>query len=381
VVCTAQNERRENCKPLTNLECRTNFQVEAIPSLIFIKFFHQVNNHGKYNDGYYNSMTHNKDGYICSPPMMFACTASRHALQEWHKYKYVHLKASKSKLKAQRPDSSNYFNYKNDAGKNASCDAVSGRMLLTSICLADTYTFLMNTWNPLLESYQQGVYKNTLATVKGQIKQTANSLPAVVISMEAAHVDNDSILYYCTCEVALVEPQIGTTDTYIPIDNNCTEDKVHFGIPWGSGDSEVEGDESNNHEVIPTVSWQQRPSTALGSFVLGTRDVNRSEGADCDNVDAAGDGLGEPSQADDGSMQHVEDSEHSRFDLGTSVVDEFESENGDDGYAHPDAEGNAVEDDDGLMQNVEHSRHRRFDLGTSEVDWYECKVWRQCVAR
>jgi len=48
----------------------------------------------------------------------------------------------------------------------------------------------MNTWNTLPESYQQRVYNNTLATVKHQIQQAENPTPAVVISMEAARVDN-----------------------------------------------------------------------------------------------------------------------------------------------------------------------------------------------
>ena len=38
-------------------------------------------------------------------------------------------------------------------------------------------------------------------------------------------------------------------------------------------------------------------------------------------------------QADDGSMQNVEDCEHSRFDLGTRDVDGYECEDGDDADA------------------------------------------------
>jgi hypothetical protein len=81
----------------------------------------------------------------------------------------VHPKASKSKLKADRPDCSNYFNCKNDGGKIIACCAVTGRKLLTSPGVADTNTFLMNTWNTLPESYQQRVYHITIATVKRQI--------------------------------------------------------------------------------------------------------------------------------------------------------------------------------------------------------------------
>jgi len=117
--------------------------------------------------------------------------------------KGVHRKASKSKLKVDRPDRSNYFNYKNDGGKITSCYAVTGRKLLTSPGVADTYTFLMNTWNTLPESYQQRVYKNTLATVKCLIQQAENPTPAVVISVEAARVDDPILLDYLTSEVAL----------------------------------------------------------------------------------------------------------------------------------------------------------------------------------
>jgi len=185
---------------------------------------------------------------------MFTCTALRHALLKWQKNKGVHPKASKSKLKADRPDCSNYLNRKNDGGKIASCCAVTGRKLLTSPGVADTYTFLMNTWNTLPESYQQRVYNNTLATVKRQIQQAENPTPAVVISVEAARVDNDILPDYLASEVALEEPEIGTTDPNIPIDNNCTDDELHFRMPGGSGDYEDEGDESDNRDAIPTAS-------------------------------------------------------------------------------------------------------------------------------
>jgi hypothetical protein len=49
-------------------------------------------------------MIDDKDGDIPSPLIMFTCTAFRHALLEWQKNQGVHKKASKSKLKADRPD-------------------------------------------------------------------------------------------------------------------------------------------------------------------------------------------------------------------------------------------------------------------------------------
>jgi len=109
-------------------------------------------------------MINDKDRHIPLPLIMFTCTALLHALLQWQKNKCVHLKASNSELKADRPDHSNYFNHNNEGGKIAFCCAVTGRKLLTSPAIADTYTFLMNTWNTLPESYQQRVYNNTLAT-------------------------------------------------------------------------------------------------------------------------------------------------------------------------------------------------------------------------
>jgi len=147
-----------------------------------------------------------KDGHIPLPLIMFTCTVLHDALLERQKNKGVHPKAFKSKLKVDRPDRSNNFNYKNDGGMNASCCAATGHKLLTSPGIADTYTFLMNTWNTLLESYQQRVYNNTHATVKRQIQQAENPMPAMVISVEAACVDNAILLDRLTPELALEEP-------------------------------------------------------------------------------------------------------------------------------------------------------------------------------
>jgi hypothetical protein len=247
-------------------------------------------------------MIYDKDGHIPLPLIMFTCTALCHALLEWQKNKGVHPKASKSKRNADRPDRSNYFNSKNDGGKITSCCAVMGRKVLTPPRVADTYTFLMNTWNTPLESYQQRVYNNTLATVKRQIQQAENPTPAVVISMEAARVDNAIPLDYLTSEVALEEPEIGSTDPNIPIDNNCTDDELHFGMPGGSRDFEDEGDES---DAIPTASRRRRAATELQRFDLVTSDVNGYEGEDGDDADANEEE--EALQANDGSTQNLED--------------------------------------------------------------------------
>jgi hypothetical protein len=109
-------------------------------------------------------------------------------------------------------------------------------------------------WNTLPESYEQRVYNNTLAIVKHQIQQAENPMPAMVISMEAAHVDNAILLNYLASKVALKEPEIESSVPNIPIDNNCMDDELHFGMPGGSRIYEDEGDESNVCDAIPTAS-------------------------------------------------------------------------------------------------------------------------------
>jgi len=213
-------------------------------------------------------MIDDEDGHRPSPLIMFTCTALCHGLLEWQKHKDAHLKASRSKLKADGPDCSNYFNCKKDGGKIVSCCAVRGRKLLTSPGVADTYTFLMNTWNTLPEGYQQRVYNNTLATVKRQIQKAENPTPAVVVSVEAPRVDNGILLQYMTSEVALEEPEIGTTDRNLLIDNNYSDDELHFGMPGGSGDSEDKRDERDD---IPTDSRRRQALTELEWFEPGNQ--------------------------------------------------------------------------------------------------------------
>jgi len=199
-------------------------------------------------------MIDDMDSHTPSPLIMFTCTALRHALLEWQKNKGVHPKASRSKLKADRPDRSNNFNSNNDAGKNASCCAATGCQLFTSPGVADTYIFLMNTWNTLLESYQHRVYNNTPATVKYQFQQAENPTPAVVISVDAGRVDNSIHLDYLASKVVLEEPEIASTDPNMRITNNCMHDELHVGMPGGSRDYEDEGDECDGRDAIPTPS-------------------------------------------------------------------------------------------------------------------------------
>jgi len=220
VVYTFQIQPRERRKLLMNGKLPLYFQGVAILQLIYIKCYHRANNRSQYGDGFHYSMIDDMDGHIHSPLIMFTCTMLRHSLLEWKMNKGVHPKACKSMLKADRPDHSNYFNCTNDGGNIISCCTVTGRKWLTSPGVVDTYTFLKNTWNTLLESYQQRVYNNTLATVKRQIQHAENTTPTVVISVEAARVDDASLLESLTSDVVLDEPEIGLTYPNIPIDNN-----------------------------------------------------------------------------------------------------------------------------------------------------------------
>jgi hypothetical protein len=136
-------------------------------------------------------------------------------------------------------------------------------MLFSSPGVADMYTFWMNRCNTQPESYQQRVYKNTLATFKHQIRQADNHTPAVVITIEAACVVNLILLDYLTSKVALEEPEIGGTDPNIPIDNNCHHDKLHFEMPGGSGDYKDDSDESDKHDAIHTASRGGLATTEL----------------------------------------------------------------------------------------------------------------------
>jgi len=250
-------------------------------------------------------MINNKDSHIPSPLIIFTCTALSHALLGRQKNKGVHPKASKSKQKADKPDHWNYFNHQNDGGKIARCCAVTGRKLFTSAGVADIYIFMIITWNTLPESYQKRVYNNSLATVKHRIQQAENPTPAAVISVHAAGIDNAIFLDSLDSEVGLEEPEIGSTDPNIPINNNCSDNALHFCMPGGTGDYQDEGDESVDRIAIHTASRQRRPTTELERFHLGVSDVDPYGGEDGDDADADADEEEESSQVDDGSTQNV----------------------------------------------------------------------------
>jgi len=159
----------------------------------------------------------------------------------------------------------------------------------------------MTPWNTLPDSYQQRVYNNTLATVNLQIQQAENPTPAVVIGVEAARVNNVILHDYLTFEVALDDPEIGSTEQNIPIGNNCTDDELHFSMPEGSRIFEDKCDES---DAIHSASRRRWAATELERFDLGTIDTDGYECKDDDDADA--DEEEDASQADNGSTQNVE---------------------------------------------------------------------------
>jgi hypothetical protein len=57
-----------------------------------------------------------------------------------------------------------------------------------------------------------------------------------------------------TSEVALEELEIGSTDPNIPTDNNCTDNKLHFGMSGGCEDYDDEGDKIDKSDAIPPAS-------------------------------------------------------------------------------------------------------------------------------
>jgi len=128
----------------------------------------------------------------------------------------------------------------------------------------------------------------------------------VVISTEAASVDNAIVIQYLTSEVALEEPEIRSTDPNIPIDNNCTDDELHFGMPGGSGDYDYSGDTTDEHNAICTGCRRRCTVIELERCDLGTSYVAGYEGEDGDDADANADEEDEASQTDDGSTQNVE---------------------------------------------------------------------------
>jgi hypothetical protein len=91
-------------------------------------------------------------------------------------------------------------------------------------------------------------------TVKPQIQQAEYPTPTVVISMEAACIENAILLDYLTSKVALEESEIGSSDRNIPTENNCTHDELHFEMPGDGWNHKDEHEESDKCDPIPTSS-------------------------------------------------------------------------------------------------------------------------------
>jgi len=305
-VNMVQIQCRECQKLLTNGQHALYFLAKTILGLIQIQYSHWGNNRHKNADVFNNSTIDNNDGHILLSLIILTCTELHHALLVWQKNTDVPPKASKSKLKADRPDHSHYFNYKNNrCGKNTSCCAATGRRLLTAPGIADRYIFLMNAWNTQQESYHPRVYNNTLSTVKCQIQQVENPMPAESISTDAACIANPNLLDYLTSEVVLENPDIASTDPNIPINNNCTDDELPFWMPGVLEDYDDEGDIIATSDAIHTISWRRGAATDFKGFNLVSSDGIRYKSDDCDNADS--DEEDAALQADNGLMQNLED--------------------------------------------------------------------------
>jgi hypothetical protein len=101
---------------------------------------------------------------------------------------------------------------------------------------------------------------------------------SVVISMEAAGVVNAILLVYITFAVTPEEPQIGSPNPIIPIDNYCLDDKLHFAIQGGSRDYKAEVDQNDICNPIRFVSWGRRAGTELERLNMRTTTVGGEEG-------------------------------------------------------------------------------------------------------
>jgi hypothetical protein len=81
-------------------------------------------------------------------------------------------------------------------------------------------------------------------------------MPAVVINVKAAHINDASLLHYLAAQEALRKPEFKGTEPHILGDNYYTDDKLYFGIPWCIWDYQDEGDESNNPNAIHSTRQQ-----------------------------------------------------------------------------------------------------------------------------
>ena len=77
----------------------------------------------------------------------------------------------------------------------------------------------------------------------------------MAISVEQVCVNNSIVPDYMSSELALEEHEIDSTRPDAPIDNNCMDDKLHFGMPGGSREIKESGDASDKQDAIPTGSW------------------------------------------------------------------------------------------------------------------------------
>jgi hypothetical protein len=127
----------------------------------------------------------------------------------------------------------------------------------------------MNTWNTLPERYHQRVYHNNLGTVECHSQEAENPTLAMVISVEATHVDSDILLEYWTPNVTLEEPEIRNTGPNILTENTCMENEIQFRIAGASRDYEDESVRSLVRNAIPIIIRQRLGPTEFIPRDLG----------------------------------------------------------------------------------------------------------------
>jgi hypothetical protein len=130
------------------------------------------------------------------------------------------------------------------------------------------------------------VSKNTLATFKHQILHAEHNTPAVVNSVEALWVQNDTLLEYFTSEVMINECEIASTIANIILGNYCIDDVLHFRMRGSSRKYKDEDNESDKCDAFPNASRRRRATIELAWFDRRTSNVDGDDGKDGADADA-----------------------------------------------------------------------------------------------
>jgi hypothetical protein len=134
-----------------------------------------------------------------------------------------------------------------------------GHTWLTYPAFEDTYRFLENSWYALLESYQQRLNSNSLATVERMSQHADNPALPMVISLQVACVNNAILLDNLTSQMAIEETEIRRSNRNIPIDYHYANAELHFRMLGDSEDDQADRNDSDKRDAIPTASQGHSP--------------------------------------------------------------------------------------------------------------------------